>query len=204
VLGALGGESRGAEALAGYEHAAAVYGGAEGVGFSSPLAEAALYTNWGAMLAGRTRHSEAADVLQKAVTLRPDDASAFLRLATELKATGSHAEELEAYDSALAVLAEGAGQAGADNGAGNGVMLAEAALAALLPKGGAGRGRASVEEIARLNRCVAFERLGRKEMALGCYEALVTKAPRYARAQANRGMVLYLLRGIYDIQRAVK
>ena len=107
VLGALGGESRGAEALAGYEHAAAVYGGAEGVGFSSPLAEAALYTNWGAMLAGRTRHSEAADVLQKAVTLRPDDASAFLRLATELKATGSHAEELEAYDSALAVLAEG-------------------------------------------------------------------------------------------------
>ena len=68
VLSALGGESRSAEALAGYEHAAAVYGGTKGVGFSSPLTEAALYTNWAAMLAGMARHPEAADVLQKAVS----------------------------------------------------------------------------------------------------------------------------------------
>ena len=70
-------------------------------------------------------------------------------------------------------------------------MLAQAALAALLPKGGAGISSASVEDIARLNRCVAFERLDRNVIAMGCYEALVMKAPRYARAQANRGTVLY-------------
>ena len=55
VLGAFGGQ-RSAEALASYEHAASVYSGqGGGVGFASVLTEAALFTNWGAMLAGLAR-----------------------------------------------------------------------------------------------------------------------------------------------------
>lgn len=214
VLGALGGPKL-FEALSSFEYAATVYGGQEGAGFSSPLAEAGLFTNWGAVLAGMDRHQEAVDVLQQAARLNPGDASVYLRLATELKAIEAYEEEVQAYDAALAIIAaqycSEASHAQPSvmtdediaaettcwspaNSAGSANMFAQAALAVLLPPATASYGvRSTIKQVAQLNRCVALERLGRQLVALDCYDKLLASTPEYSRALANRATVLYSL-----------
>jgi tetratricopeptide (TPR) repeat protein len=157
------------------------------------------------------RHEVAVVALRQAVALNPGDASVHLRLATELKATGSYEEEIQAYEAALTIIpteqyllaAATAGDAvAADqfaNGAGSADVLTRAALAALLPRGssssseGGGSHARTVRQIAQLNRCVALERLARNGNALDCYDKLLTTAPDYPRALANRATVLYSL-----------
>lgn len=221
VLGALGG-GRLLEALSSFEHAATVYSGPDGIGFSSTLAEAACFTNWGAVLAGMARHKEAVVVLQQSVELNPIDASVHLRLATELKAIAAYDEEIQAYDAALAIMsaqhcsetppahafftradenidAEN-GRCGSvmdrhhfANGAGRSDVIAQAALVALLPRAGTSGSTSTVKHIAQLNRCVALERLEKNSMALDCYDDLLASIPDYSRALANRATVLYSL-----------
>lgn len=222
VLGALG-DQRLFEALSSFEHAATVYSGPQGIGFSSTLAEAAMLTNWGAVLAGMARHQEAVVVLKQSAELNPIDASVHLRLATELKAIKAYAEEVQAYDAALAIIAaqhcpettdapppgtradeniaaEG-GPCGSvpdrnrfANGAGMADIVAQAALVALLPRGStSGGGSSSIKHIAQLNRCVALERLETFARALSCYDTLLASIPDYSRALANRATVLYNL-----------
>ena len=218
VLGALGG-GRLLEALSSFEHATTVYSGPDGIGFSSTLAEAACFTNWGAVLATMARHKEAVVVLQQAVELNPIDASVHLRLATELKAIEAYEEEIQAYDAALAIMSaqhcsetppsftSADENIGAENGrcesvldrhhfangAGRSDVIAKAALAALLPRTSTSDSSSTVKHIAQLNRCVALERLKKNSMALDCYDDLLASIPDYARALANRATVLYSL-----------
>ncbi len=194
----LGAQGRLFEALSSFDHAAMVYSGPKGIGFSSTLAEAAMLTNWAAVLAGMARHQEAVVVLKQSVELNPIDASVHLRLATELKAIKAYTEEIQAYDAALAIIATqhclqttkarpsvtradeniaaASGGCGSipdrnrfANGAGMSEVVAQAALVALLPRAGTSDGGSStIKHIVQLNRCVALERLETFVQALAC------------------------------------